>query len=451
MGAGGGTLARDGADRLADGRFLVRLPLESVAALGEAVRGLRRVASQRRALQAARTAGDGEILPHFGRAMECLSSRKSYISAQDALVARFGLDGLFRSRTRVLLITHDPLRANMSGPGVRVLELGRALAADCDVTIATPFEPEVRDDRCRVAQYALGTPSSMEPLAENADVVVVQGFTLSRFPILTRVPAQIVVDLYCPFTIEHLEMRTSAVHHAPGSASALPIPEIHDEAVGILDVQNAQLGLGDFFICASERQRDFWVGALQTAGRLNALTYGSDPSLRSLIDVVPFGLPDAPPPAEGAPRDQGRAARHRRGRPGDPVGGLAPRLAGPAGAGARGGAACAGRTRARSSSSWARDTRIPTCRCSAPSRRASPSHATSACSTATSSSTPGCPTPSATSGCSRPTSACPRTAITSKRASRTARACSTTSGRRCRWSARVATCSPNSSSPSASG
>ena len=61
----------------------------------------------------------------------------------------------------------------------------------------------------------------------------------------------------------------------------------------MLGVQNAQLDHGDFFICASEAQRDFWIGALHSRGRINPLTYADDPTLRRLIDVVPFGLPDA--------------------------------------------------------------------------------------------------------------------------------------------------------------
>ncbi|MGA3222046.1 MAG: glycosyltransferase family 4 protein, partial [Acidimicrobiales bacterium] len=48
----------------------------------------------------------------------------------------------------------------------------------------------------------------------------------------------------------------------------------------------------DFLMCASERQRDLFIGQLCALGRANALTYDYDPTLRSLIDVVPFGLPD---------------------------------------------------------------------------------------------------------------------------------------------------------------
>ncbi|MDW8064559.1 MAG: glycosyltransferase [Anaerolineae bacterium] len=55
--------------------------------------------------------------------------------------------------------------------------------------------------------------------------------------------------------------------------------------------------VGDFFVCASERQRDWWLGILEAHGRINPFTFGEDPSLRRLVDVVPFGLPEHPPQA----------------------------------------------------------------------------------------------------------------------------------------------------------
>lgn len=287
----------------ADARLLLRCPVESLAAVGEAVRAFPEVVADRQRLSANRAVPDRDVLPRFGRAFECLSSRSSYTRVHEALVAHLDLARVFRQRTRVLVVTHEPLRANMSGPGVRALELGRALAGRCRVTVATPFPPEIGDDRCRLAQYAFTAPASMRALAEDADVVVVQGFTLSRFSFLARLPAPIVVDLYCPFTIEHLEMRTSAI--ASGAEGAMTLEETLAEAAPVLDSQNEQLAVGDFFLCASERQRDFWIGALQTAGRVNARTYADDPTLRALIDVVPFGLPDEPPPAPATPAIKG--------------------------------------------------------------------------------------------------------------------------------------------------
>src|SRR5204863_1726396 len=62
---------------------------------------------------------------------------------------------------------------------------------------------------------------------------------------------------------------------------------------------NEQVRRADWFLCASERQRDFWLGALAALGRVNPATYGVDPTLRSLIDVVPFGIADEPPVRSG--------------------------------------------------------------------------------------------------------------------------------------------------------
>lgn len=57
---------------------------------------------------------------------------------------------------------------------------------------------------------------------------------------------------------------------------------------------------GDFFLCASERQRHFWLGQLAGLGRLNPLTYAADNSLNNLLALVPFGLPSAEPVRTGA-------------------------------------------------------------------------------------------------------------------------------------------------------
>jgi glycosyltransferase involved in cell wall biosynthesis len=51
----------------------------------------------------------------------------------------------------------------------------------------------------------------------------------------------------------------------------------------------------DFSVCASERQRDYWLGRFCALGRVSPDVYKMDRSLRKLIDVVPFGVQDQPP------------------------------------------------------------------------------------------------------------------------------------------------------------
>jgi glycosyltransferase involved in cell wall biosynthesis len=52
---------------------------------------------------------------------------------------------------------------------------------------------------------------------------------------------------------------------------------------------------GSAFVCGSERQRDMWLGFLAANRRLNSDQYEHDTELRTLIDVVPFGVPREPP------------------------------------------------------------------------------------------------------------------------------------------------------------
>ena len=63
----------------------------------------------------------------------------------------------------------------------------------------------MRDARVTIAGFDPNTPYSLRRLVEDADVLFVQGFALAQYPFLTGLLIPIVVDLYCPFTIEHLE------------------------------------------------------------------------------------------------------------------------------------------------------------------------------------------------------------------------------------------------------
>jgi GT2 family glycosyltransferase/glycosyltransferase involved in cell wall biosynthesis len=301
------------------------MPLESLGAMAAALAGLPRVARDRAAAQAARRVPDADILPLFGRNLEPVSSLGSYKRLQRTLSEAHDLPELFRARTRLLIIGHEAIAAHMSGPAVRVLEMGRALASVARVTIATPAAVEIEDPHVTFASFNPNDPSGLKRLAEDADVLLVQGFTLVQYPFLESMHLPVIVDLYCPFTIEHLEQTRSRLAAAADSSSSSgasneKLAAAQQDAAGVLGVQNHQLRVGDFFLCASEAQRDFWIGALHSHGRLNPLTYGDDPTLRRLIDVVPFGLPEEPA-TEAAARAEAVARAEAAARPETAAGG----------------------------------------------------------------------------------------------------------------------------------
>ena len=192
--------------------------------------------------------------------------------------------------TRLLIVSHEAPGERMSGPAIRYWQLAQALAGHADVTLAVPGTTPLTPTGFRLAAYARDTGAGLEPLVAAAEVLLVAGYVLRHYPALARAPQPCVVDLYDPFVLENLEIHANR-----------PLPDQAAQHRVDLAVQTDLLRRGDFFICASEQQRDYWLGMLSAAGRVNPYTFAADPALRALIDVVAFGVPDAPPePGPGA-------------------------------------------------------------------------------------------------------------------------------------------------------
>lgn len=192
------------------------------------------------------------------------------------------------------IVTGDSLGSRMSGPAIRAIELARVLSGELEVKVASTH-PAARTAPAQFPNVDVDVMSGVDrprlrELASWADVIVFQGYLLQRHPWLTRADKVLVADLYDPFYLEQLEF---------GRADREP--QRSWDLLATLSVVTNQLRRADFFICASERQRDFWMGHLAAVGRINARTYDQDPRLRRLIDVVPFGVPGEPPARAGSP------------------------------------------------------------------------------------------------------------------------------------------------------
>lgn len=185
----------------------------------------------------------------------------------------------------------------MAGSGVRYWNLARVLGPHAPVILAIPGSTDLAPpDGVEIIAYnnADQTQSGRrlaELIAEH-DIAIAQ-----HLPYLYADPEQftdtlLVVDLYAPWILEKLEY--ARIDPERGE------PNRRDD----VEILNRLLTLGDFFICASERQRDFWLGALAVNDRLTLEHAQKGPELRSLIDVVGFGLPESRPMPKGpGPRD----------------------------------------------------------------------------------------------------------------------------------------------------
>lgn len=177
----------------------------------------------------------------------------------------------------------------MSGPSIRSWELANALSTRHRVTLAAPGAPKRTSETFDVRGYAA---SSLRELVVHHEVVQASGYLLERHPVLAQA-RHLVVDLYDPFPLENLHLHESA-----------PIADQHRIAASDRAVLTRLIQAGDVFLCASERQRDFWMGWLAVAGRLNPSVHRADPGLASLLRLVPFGISETPP-RPGPPRFRG--------------------------------------------------------------------------------------------------------------------------------------------------
>ncbi|MEV8437222.1 glycosyltransferase [Actinosynnema sp. NPDC051121] len=265
-----------------------RQALAGFLAIDQFVELLPSLAESRKAEQAARRVTDTDLVPLMRKAMEPAYPLPRYLAAHDVLVEVFGLEEVFGRPRRVLVITGDAITDRMAGPAIRAWNMADVLSGEHEVRLVTinPLcaPPEASFPVLKVARRDLGAQ------VEWADVIVLQGHALEFVPELKKPTSTkvVVCDIYDPMHLELLEQGKDATDE-----------QRELDLVGVTKVINDQLARGDFFLCASERQRHFWLGHLTALGRLTPSLYDNDPTVRSLLAEAPFGLPGKPPQRTG--------------------------------------------------------------------------------------------------------------------------------------------------------
>jgi glycosyltransferase involved in cell wall biosynthesis len=190
-------------------------------------------------------------------------------------------------RPSVLVVSSEPVGERMAGPAIRAYELARALAGTCDVTLSAPAPSAVGDTRLRVLDGGMADVEALIAAARAHDVVVAQELPPVAIERLAGGPARLVADLYNPVMVEVL----AGTAGRPAAARERIARRVAARTLALL-------AAADLVICANERQRDLWVGGMALHGLVEPSLYDHDPALRSLVVVVPFGLPGDPPPSD---------------------------------------------------------------------------------------------------------------------------------------------------------
>lgn len=188
--------------------------------------------------------------------------------------------------TKILVLSRAAVGPRMASPGVRAYQLAGALSRalpEAEITLAVP------GDRGEVPLPAANV--RMQPWQSNAEAAFLAGahdVTVSRNfpPQFARLlgKSRFALDAFTPLYVEWMELSKRDI-----------LPKWRRTWMsGNRWYLNMQLTLADYVFCADERQRDMWIGMMMALALVPEDVYARDPSLRRVIDVVPYGVPGRP-------------------------------------------------------------------------------------------------------------------------------------------------------------
>ncbi len=191
---------------------------------------------------------------------------------------------------RLIFVSPDRVGPEMAGPGVRYVELARQLAKTHDVLVAAPTGSGPVANGPEVAVYDPERPQTLRSLLAGREVVVAPPLPPRLMRGVATSSRAWIVDLYNPEPFEGLEHQRTR-------------PRFERKVRDVVRIDRVAFAVraGSAFVCASERQRDMWLGFLAASRRLDSDLYARDAELRTLVDVVPFGLPETEPIAGAEP------------------------------------------------------------------------------------------------------------------------------------------------------
>jgi GT2 family glycosyltransferase/glycosyltransferase involved in cell wall biosynthesis len=265
-----------------------RIPIskETVAglyAIDQFVENLDALVADRERVQSTRVVSDDRLWTLFGETNAPSFQNEHYLEGYDKIVSAFPVLDV-PVLTRVLIITGDPVGEKMAGPAIRAWHMAETLSETHDVVLVSLAGVGNVSGPFDIRHVAPGNNRGMKSLEQWADVIVFQGLAMALFDAIRSSRKIIVADVYDPMHLEQLEQ-----------ARQQPRAQWDRQVVDATDVLNDQLARADYLLCASERQRHFYLGQLAALGRVNPANYSADSDLRDLIDTVPFGLSSTPP------------------------------------------------------------------------------------------------------------------------------------------------------------
>jgi GT2 family glycosyltransferase len=258
--------------------------LSSLMAVRNFLDELPELVRKRKKIQEKRKRDDKAIFSYFKGQFLAVSPDRDYQEKQMNLLKSLGIYEIFKKeiKRKIVIVSSEVVSGEMAGPAIRVWNFAQVLSQYMEVILAVPNKVDLPEQNFKVIQFE--SDSQLKGIIDQADIILSGGMAFAKYRSIKDSGKYLIIDIYDPYNLATL-----------AEYSSEPIKERLEIHKSIHNIFNEQFYYGDFFICASERQRDFWLGMLAALNRVNPHSYNQDPTLKKMIDVVPFGLPSAKP------------------------------------------------------------------------------------------------------------------------------------------------------------
>lgn len=267
-----------------------KLAASKICAIQDFITNLPKMTEKRQFIQSSRKVSDNEIFKFIKDPFISMGEDfASYDNLRYQFTKYFEIDKAFGVdlKRKILLITSDTVGAKMAGPAIRYWETAKVLAdnGNFNVAVACSGVCELSYPGVKTVSYTQDDDSALIAAAKDADVVMLHGFIIENVTELRKVLSKkyVIVDLYDPFMIENIEIFKESEYSIRKAS--------HKESFKATEFQ---LKYGDYFVCANEKQRDYWTGMLSAYDRINPKEYDLDRNGEKLVGLMPFGISDKP-------------------------------------------------------------------------------------------------------------------------------------------------------------
>lgn len=259
-------------------------PLSSLMAVKDFLDNISKHRVKREKIQNARKREDKVVFNYFKGQFYSISGDEDLQQLQIELLRSFGIYDIFGKKIKraLLIISDGAVESEMTLSAIRVWNFAKVMSKYMNVILAIPNKLNFPPMEFEITRYT--DDLSIGNLCARTDILLFSGAMLDKFENLKRSDKYLILDIYNPYNLTTFKENKDKL-----GGKKIKKNKFFVEAI------NKQLSYGDYFICASEKQRSFWVEVFLALKKMSPGIYRKNILFNKIMDVVPFGLPENKP------------------------------------------------------------------------------------------------------------------------------------------------------------